>query len=325
MSQHDLDLAANQSGTSLRTDINGALEALATLQAGAVGTLPATYANMLHADTSSGHIQKRNNGDTDWDYITPIDQRIITSAIGTDAYAITLSPVLGSYKNGVIYRFKADVANTGTASLDINSLGVKTLKKWANGSLSTLDSGDIPVGGMVMAMFDSVNDCMIVLNPARSPVGHVVQEVSFSDADYMYGSTLIPWDDTIPGKAEGDEYLSVSITPKRSSNILKIFVLLNVANSASIQGITLALFKEVSGVHDDYAMATVGVVPTGIDYTIPAVLVHRVAAGTTSEITFNVRAGVNASGYLLVNGVSSLGRLNGGVRYSYIIVTETES
>src|SRR3990170_4611550 len=44
----------------------------------------------------------------------------------TDAYAITLDNVGTPYVTGMVYYFKANTANTGAATLNINSNGAKT-------------------------------------------------------------------------------------------------------------------------------------------------------------------------------------------------------
>lgn len=50
------------------------------------------------------------------------------SAVGTDAYAVTMTPTLTAYTEGMIVSFEADVANTGACSINIDSLGVKNIK-----------------------------------------------------------------------------------------------------------------------------------------------------------------------------------------------------
>jgi hypothetical protein len=56
-----------------------------------------------------------------WTYATS------TGAVNT--YAITLSPAPTAYVAGQKFTFKANLANTGTATLNVNGLGAKTIKK----------------------------------------------------------------------------------------------------------------------------------------------------------------------------------------------------
>jgi hypothetical protein len=73
------------------------------------------------------------------------------SSNGTDAYAITVSPVPTSYVAGDSYMFKADVSNTGAATLNVNGLGAKTLKKEGTFDLRT---GDIKAGQICRVTYD---------------------------------------------------------------------------------------------------------------------------------------------------------------------------
>lgn len=49
------------------------------------------------------------------------------SVVGTDAYAISPTPAVTAYATGDTYIFKADVANTGAATLNVSGLGAKTI------------------------------------------------------------------------------------------------------------------------------------------------------------------------------------------------------
>jgi hypothetical protein len=75
-------------------------------------------------------------------------------SVGTDAYAVTLSPVPAAYTTGMTVTFKAGTANTGAATLNINSLGAKSIKK--NNDVDLADS-DIEVGQMVTVCYDGTN------------------------------------------------------------------------------------------------------------------------------------------------------------------------
>lgn len=72
----------------------------------------------------------------------------------TDAYAVTLSPVPTAYFTGMTVRFKANTANTGTATLNVNALGAKTIKKSASSDLGT---GDILSNQILAVIYDGTN------------------------------------------------------------------------------------------------------------------------------------------------------------------------
>jgi len=71
-----------------------------------------------------------------------------------DTYEITLSPVPTSYTNGMVVHFKANTANTGACTLNVNELGAKTIKKNVSGDL--LDN-DILAGQIVTVIYDGTN------------------------------------------------------------------------------------------------------------------------------------------------------------------------
>lgn len=71
-----------------------------------------------------------------------------------DAYAITLSPAPSYYATGMVIRFKAATINTATATVNVNSLGAKTLVKKYNIDLS---NGDIKANQIVEAVYDGTN------------------------------------------------------------------------------------------------------------------------------------------------------------------------
>lgn len=72
----------------------------------------------------------------------------------TDTYAINLSPVPTSYTNGMVVYFKANTVNTGAATLNVNSLGAKTIVKGVN---TTLADGDIAAGQFCVVIYDGTN------------------------------------------------------------------------------------------------------------------------------------------------------------------------
>lgn len=73
------------------------------------------------------------------------------SVAGTDTYAITLSPVPAAYTTGMTLTFKADVANTGAATLNVNALGAKSILHIDG---SALVDGDIAANSLNTVVYD---------------------------------------------------------------------------------------------------------------------------------------------------------------------------
>ena len=84
---------------------------------------------------------------------------------GTDTYAITVAPAPTAYVAGMVFRFKADVANAGAATLNVNSLGAVAIVKNFN---TVLSDNDIIAGQLVEVEYDGTNFQML------SPIANVV-------------------------------------------------------------------------------------------------------------------------------------------------------
>lgn len=85
------------------------------------------------------------------------------SSTGTDAYAVTFSPAFTSYNTGMVINFKADVGNTGTATLNVDSLGAKNIKKFISSGKTDVATGDIIASGIYTAVYDGTD--FILTNP----------------------------------------------------------------------------------------------------------------------------------------------------------------
>lgn len=95
------------------------------------------------------------------DYVAPGAVPISAPVFGqdagaTDAYACSLSPT-PTLVTGTHYRFKANTANTGAATINFNSLGAVTIKKVAGGITTDLADNDIRVGQWIDLIYDGSN------------------------------------------------------------------------------------------------------------------------------------------------------------------------
>lgn len=148
----------------------------------------------------------------------------------------------------------------------------------------------------------------------------VIQRVSTETGAQSSGTTLIPYDDTIPQNTEGDQYFSLAITPKNSSNILVIDLIGFFANSLGATGVlvTAALFQ------DSTANALAAGSGNNASSFQPFMFRHIMTAGTTSSTTFKIRAGGSSASTTAING-SSGARFLGGVYASSLTITEYAS
>ena len=148
--------------------------------------------------------------------------------------------------------------------------------------------------------------------------GVLVQRVKSTDGAVATGTTVMPFEDTIPQNTEGDQYMSLAITPKNTANRLLITAVLNFGgNAAAGNHFCAALFQD-STASSLYAVA---IGQPFVSAQLQLTLEHEMAAGTTSATTFKVRIGPSAGSTVTFNGVAA-GRIFGGVMLSSLIIEE---
>jgi len=148
--------------------------------------------------------------------------------------------------------------------------------------------------------------------------GDIVQIVHTSTGAVATGTTAIPYDDTKPQNTEGDEYLTLAITPTNASNKLIIIANMVCSHSATNVRLTMALFQDATA----DALAATGQHSQGEEpITIP--MVYQMTAGTASETTFKIRIGGDTGSTVTLNG-SAGDRKYGGAYCSSITIMEVK-
>lgn len=77
--------------------------------------------------------------------------QMLSSVSGVDTITATLSPTLTAYAAGNTFRFVSAGANTGAVTIDIDSIGAKSITKLGS---TALVAGDIPSGAIVEITYD---------------------------------------------------------------------------------------------------------------------------------------------------------------------------
>lgn len=120
-----------------------------------------------------------------------------------------------------------------------------------------------------------------------------------------------PRDDTIPLVTEGTQILSITHTPLAATNRIRLTCL---GFGIAANGYpALALFR-------DGGCVQVGRATNNASWEVPIGFDYEEAAGTTSPITYTVRAGAS-SGSMRMNGTTT-GRLYGGAARNTLVLTE---
>jgi len=156
-----------------------------------------------------------------------------------------------------------------------------------------------------------------VLSFADNSGGQLIQTVNTTRVDVVSGTTVMPFDDTIPQKTEGVEFLTVAITPTKNDNKLLISVHLQCQMTNNGQW-SMALFQDDTA----NALAASSERDGASDLEIHS-LKHFMTTGTTSETTFKIRSASSGSGTITMNSVAGT-RKYGGVLSSSITVQEIE-
>ena len=148
--------------------------------------------------------------------------------------------------------------------------------------------------------------------------GQVVQVVNFQTGAVATGTTVMVDDDTIPQNTEGNQFMTLAITPKSTTNKLKIEIVVCGGEGAN-HTIIIGLFQDstVGALAAMHSFASAGAVRVNA-------FTHYMTAGTTSSTTFNVRAGMANAGTFTFNGVSSARKLGGAIASS-ITITEIKA
>lgn len=149
--------------------------------------------------------------------------------------------------------------------------------------------------------------------------GTLVQVARATSATYETCSTDLPCDNSVPQNTEGDEILTVAITPVNASSTLYIRAVLHVGATTAGE-VGAGLFVDSTAAALNAASMRVNSA-AGLGGVL--VIDHSVSAGSTASRTYKVRLGPDAGGpaSAFLNG-DNTSRKFGGVLSSSLAVTE---
>lgn len=143
------------------------------------------------ADAFSVAVQYISENATEVATKLSVDSSEIYAADGgsTDAYAVTLSPAPASYTTGLEVNFYAATINTGEATLDVNGLGAKIIKK-ADGA-TTLANGDIAAGQLVKVLYNGTDFQMMSPVANEPPTEYQTTERTHTAGQDILGGRVV--------------------------------------------------------------------------------------------------------------------------------------
>lgn len=184
----------------------------------------------------------------------------LTSVSGADTITASASaPAPAAYADGQTWRFVSAGANTGAATLNISSIGAKSITK--NGT-TALAAGDIPSGAVVEVTYDgtqfqlinvkSISDYALPLEYAPIIINHdgmINQRAATSNADDTYGfdrwnvltQTGAVAESQITDVSDGTPYMMRTTQSQASAQRFGKCQILEAANSKRLRGKTITV------------------------------------------------------------------------------------
>lgn len=147
----------------------------------------------------------------------------------------------------------------------------------------------------------------------------IVQRVYTTTSSSTTSGTSIPVDNSIPQNTEGEQLITLSITPTNASNILLIEFYCPISDNSAAGANVTALFQ------DSTANALNATITTysASSYLTPIILKHLMVAGTTTSTTFKIRFGPeNGAETAYINRSNTWNNILGTACVSYLAITE---
>lgn len=163
-------------------------------------------------------------------------------------------------------------------------------------------------------------DASLQTKGVPSYVRQLAQTVIFTTGAAALGTTAIPADNTIPQSNEGDQFMSLAITPVSATSTLVIDVVLygNETSNTSNYG-AVSLFRDAGT--DALKTGCICLQFTGGGGAPLGIIHQEQVSGSTATTTFKVRAGSETTSGFQFNG-GYIGQLYGGTLSSFITIKE---
>lgn len=259
-------------------------------------------------------------GNLIWDQETsePTSDFIWGGISAGTANAQTLVAPAFSSEPGQTITFVAGVSNTGATTINVSGSGPIPVRINGVAGPVVLSGGEIVSGDSYIIQYNSVLGAFILINPGIF-TGSIVQSVFASYATNADIATAIPFDDTIPQVGEGTQILSVSITPRSTTNKLRATFMGFGSNNTNNAGITAALFSQLSA---NAMQVVLAIHPTTLELVLA--MTWEWTPGAVTAQTVTIRAG-GASNIIRFNGSVVGGRLYGGAASATLLVQEIKA
>ena len=228
------------------------------------------------------------------------------------SHPFALQTISGAYSSGNrVSDGLTHVASDGTVSTGLS----------ANGKTNGVLYWDVPHDSATVYYVCTSHGAMNgTLEVARKEGGKLLQQVHTQTGAVNTGTTIFPEDDSIPQNTEGDEYMTLSITPKSATSVINIEAHVFYSNTNSTRA-GLGLFKD----SDADALAFTSNFIDDLTSMSNMQVFYSETSGNTTARTYKVRCGnIQTAGTFTFNGQSG-NRKFGGTVLSTIRILEIEA
>jgi len=133
-----------------------------------------------------------------------------TTGGSSNAYTFTsdsVAAISGAYAAGMAFVFKANHTNSGAATLNVDSVGAKSIKK--GGAQAALAANDIVSGGIYFVAYEASGDCFLLLNPETGQTAMDATLTALAALSWSSGNPLVQF--------TAADTVSLTLTPSVTS------------------------------------------------------------------------------------------------------------
>lgn len=156
-------------------------------------------------------------------------------------------------------------------------------------------------------------------NPVTGGSGSIVKTQTVVSQTTLTGTTVIPFDNTIPQSGEGTNFFSVAFTPSTTGNLIRVEATIFGAYSVAAHVIA-ALFQDAGA----NALAAISMQTTTTNQDVHLTMVYQFTAASTAATTLKLNVGGSTAGTFTLNGNSGTA-IFGGVATSSFRITEIKA
>jgi hypothetical protein len=269
------------------------------------GTSTGSRTISTNASITTGTINNATLGTTTGTAAT-FTNGTLTSGVIPTLTAGTTTSTAANVTTGTIGNLTTTLAGDFTISSGTGTLGTTGVTAGTYGTSTIIPQIAVDAKGRVTS----------VGTTAVGSTNKLLQIAETKSSSVITITGSIPSDNTKPQSTEGQEVLTVAITPQSATSTLYIEAHC-VGNLTTLGGLNSALFKD-SGT-DAIAAEASGIYNYG-----KITLKHSEASGSTTQRTYKLRAGVG-SGTFYINGDSSGVGVFNGTHFAKLSVMEVEA